>query len=212
MATTDYIIGRKKYGRPQAFVFAELPGTIETGPDGLMHVPQGYEIGTDPSQIEEVSGSFLVLSDHNRGAIDIKNNRIEQKERTINGKMRSYFIADKNTYSLNWQNLPSRSFSNTPMFNVETGKDDGSAERYTVDGGAGGNELLEWHLTHPQSFYLFISYDKYSEFKNQTNTMNRIQEYQEVKEVFISDFSHTVNKRGQTKYDLWDVSITLEEV
>jgi hypothetical protein len=33
-----------------------------------------------------------------------------------------------------------------------------------------------------------------------------------VLEVFVSDFSYNVVKRGGTNHDLWDISISLEEV
>lgn len=212
MASLNYLGGRKKYTRPQALLFAELPGTIEEGTNGDVHVPEGYEIGTDFEQIEDPNtGAFLILSDHNRSQIDIKNNRLEQRERTLNGKMRSYFVADKDTISVSWKDLPSRTFNNIPNFDIETGKEQEGIQRFTVDGGAGGNELLSWYLNHPGSFYLFLAYDKYSNFLNQNNAYLRLQEYQEVKEVFISDFSYNVNKRGQNNYDLWDVSIILEE-
>jgi hypothetical protein len=42
--------------------------------------------------------------------------------------------------------------------------------------------------------------------------MGRLNEYQEVVEVFVSDFSYNVNKRGSNTHDLWDVTISLEEV
>jgi hypothetical protein len=213
MATLNYLAGRKKYSRPQALLFSNNPGTSLSGTNGLTLVPSGYEIGTDPTQIENISdGVFLILSDHNRSPIDIKHNRLEQRERTINGKMRSFFIADKSVFTISWQNLPSRSFDNTINFNTTTGKEDSELKRYTVDGGAGGNELLNWYLESPGSFYLFIAYDKYHAFQEQDNTMGRLNEYQEVKEVFISDFSYNVNKRGSNTHDLWDVTISLEEV
>ena len=213
MATLNYLAGRKKYSRPQALLFSDNSGTLVSGPNGLTHVPSGYEIGTDPTQVESLAnGLFLILSDHNRSPIDIKHNRLEQRERTINGKMRSFFIADKISLSLSWQNLPSRSFDNTINFNTSTGKEESGLKRYTVDGGAGGNEILNWYLEHPGSFYVFIAYDKYKNFQEQNNVMGRLNEYQEVKEFFISDFSYNVNKRGSGTHDLWDVSISLEEV
>ena len=213
MATLNYLAGRKKYSRPQALLFSDNPGTLVAGSNGLTHVPSGYEIGTDPTQVESLAdGLFLILSDHNRSPIDIKHNRLEQRERTINGKMRSFFIADKSVLSLSWQNLPSRSFDNSINFNTSTGKEDNELKRYTVDGGAGGNELLNWYLEHPGSFYVFVAYDKYKSFQEEDNVMGRLNEYQEVKEFFISDFSYNVNKRGSSTHDLWDVSISLEEV
>jgi len=213
MATLNYLAGRKKYSRPQALLFSNNPGTLLSGANGPTHVPSGYEIGTDPTQIGNLAdGIFLILSDHNRSAIDVKYNRLEQRERTINGKMRSFFIADKSVFTISWQNLPSRSFDNTINFNTTTGKEESELKRYTVDGGAGGNELLNWYLESPGSFYLFLAYDKYNVFQGQDNVMGRLNEYQEVKEVFISDFSYNVNKRGSNTHDLWDVTISLEEV
>ena len=210
MATLNYLAGRKKYGRPQALLLADTPGTLIQGANGMTHVPDGIEINAVPDANQ--NERFLILSDHNRGPIDIKNNRLEQKERTINGKMRSFYIADKNTFSVSWQNLPSRSFSNLANFNNSTGTENVGLDKYTVDGGAGGNELLDWYLNHKGSFYLFIAYDKYIELKDQNSTYNRLGEYQEVVEVLFSDFSYSVNKRGYSKHDLWDISLSLEEV
>lgn len=210
MTTLNYLDGRKKYTRPQALLFADFPGTTVEGENGLVHVPVGNELGVDVADASE--GTFLILSDHNRSAIDVKYNRIGQKERTINGKMRSFFVADKRTFSISWQNLPSRAFSSFPDFNSSTGLPSEEVTKYTVDGGAGGNELLNWHLIHPQSFYLFISYDSYIDFLQEDNTYGRLREYQEVKEVYLSDFDYVVNKRSPNTYDLWNVSITLEEV
>jgi hypothetical protein len=210
MATLNYLAGRKKYGRPQALLFADTPGTLIQGENGMTHVPDGIEINAVPDANQ--NERFLILSDHNRGPIDIKNNRLEQKERTINGKMRSFYIADKNTFSVSWQNLPSRSFSNLANFNNSTGTEDVTLDKYTVDGGAGGNELLDWYLNHKGSFYLFIAYDNYIKLKDQNNTYNRLGEYQEVVEVLFSDFSYSVNKRGYSKHDLWDISLSLEEI
>jgi hypothetical protein len=210
MATLNYLAGRKKYGRPQALLFADTPGTLIQGANGMTHVPDGIEINAVPDANQ--NERFLILSDHNRGPIDIKNNRLEQKERTINGKMRSFYIADKNTFSVSWQNLPSRSFSNLANFNNSTGANDAGLDNYTVDGGAGGNELLDWYLNHKGSFYLFVAYDNYIKLKDQNNTYNRLGEYQEVIEVLFSDFSYSVNKRGYSKHDLWDISLSLEEV
>lgn len=213
MTTLGYLAGRKKYTRPQALLFAELPGTLVEQNGNKYHVPSGIELGTDPEQTSGIIPSvFLTLSDHNRSPIDIKTNRIETRERTISGKMRSYYTADKSTISVSWQNLPSRSFDFLPGFDIATGQPSVENTRYTVDGGAGGNDLLFWYYNFTGSFYLFISYDKYIEFLGDDDNRNRMSEYQEVMEVYITDFSYTINKRGQNTHDLWDVSITLEEV
>jgi len=169
-------------------------------------------------------GDFLILSDHNRKDISFKPERIEKRERMINGRMRSYHIADKMTISTSWDMLPSRSFSNNPQFNVATGAlansnivlpgkntPVGSDLQYTVDGGAGGNELLDWYQNHKGSFYVFLAYDRKSNFA-ETGQYGHLAEYNEVIEMFISSFDYTVVKRGGASFDFWNISVTLEEV
>jgi hypothetical protein len=156
-------------------------------------------------------GKFLILSDHNRKDISFKPQRIEKRERMINGRMRSYHIADKLTISTSWDMLPSRAFSLNPQFNNATGAATGLGTQYTVDGGAGGNELLDWYNSHTGSFYVFLAYDNKSNFET-TGQYGHLAEYNEVVEMFISSFEYTVNKRGGSTYDFWNVSVTLEEV
>lgn len=297
MATGSYMLNRKKYGRPQAMLWSENPGTLKGG----LYVPSGYEVGANlpagynPADVDQ----FIVISDHNRSALDFKIDRIEQRERMINGRMRSFYIDDKITVSTSWSNLPSRSFNQKPNwisasaeayildiiaangnvtyeivgasnpfksgdlidvygtnitgFNVRnkqiisvahnngvhsvtvsssaTGVYDvnsggmisiaGSGSslasnnfdiQYTVDGGAGGLDLLEWYENHPGSFWVFLSYDKLTNFnESDPNRYNHLDQYNEIVEMYISDFSYTVDKRGGN-YDLWNVSVSLEEV
>jgi hypothetical protein len=164
-------------------------------------------------------GEFLILSDHNRKDISFKPERIEKRERTVNGRMRSYHIADKMTISTSWDMLPSRAFSVNPQFNVATGLPTASVgltqlstdRQYTVDGGAGGNELLDWYQNHTGSFYVFLAYDKKGNFA-ETGQYSHLAEYNEVIEMFITSFDYTVVKRGGSNFDFWNVSVTLEEV
>lgn len=200
MTDIEYMSGRKKYARPQAMLFSENPGTVtESG----KRLPDGYEVGS----AEGSDGSFLILSDDNREPISMTIERIETRERMINGRMRSYHIADKLQVSLSWSMIPSRAFSSSPSF-----QDNGTssaASKYTSDGGAGGADLLKWYEDHPGSFWVFLSYDKPDNFS--TNKYGRLAEYSQVIEMFVSDFSYSIQKRGATNHDFWDVSITLEE-
>ena len=202
MSTKDYIIGRQKYlsennnvliGRPQALLFADNAGEAPNG----FYVPSGTEFN-----------NFIVLSDHNRDPLSVKPLRIEQRQRTINGRMRSYHVADKVSISLSWNMLPSRAFKNSPTFNQYGAT---STEEYTVDGGAGGVELLNWYENHYGSFYVYLAYDKYNEFNNTADPYGHLGQYNQVLELFISDFSYSVVKRGRDNYDMWNVSLTLEE-
>ena len=194
----SYIDGRIQYQRPQAMLWSETPPTLQNG----LYLPTGYEVGSSG-----ITNDFIILSDHNRSPLDFKNNRIEKRERTVNGRMRSYHVADKLTISTSWSNLPSRSYATTPNFNTTTGLT--TAEEYTVDGGAGGAELLNWYNNHTGSFYVFLAYDSTS--INSNLATNNFKQYSQVVEMFVADFNYSVQKRGATNYDMWNVSVTLEE-
>jgi hypothetical protein len=212
MVSSAYLNSRKKWERPQAIIFSNNSGGILNG------VPQ----------ISGVEGQdFLILSDHNRSDISFNANRIESKKRMVNGHMRSYHIADKMEISFSYDMLPSRSYSKDPEFDEngiqtsdslvpDTPKNprlfpaEHTLIEYTADGGAGGSELLEWYKTNPGSFYAFLSYDKPQSFT--VGKYTSLNKYSEVLEVFFSDFSYNVVKRGGSNHDLWDISISIEEV
>jgi hypothetical protein len=211
--------GRKQYQRPQAMLFANNPGTLTNG----YYVPNGYESGTNALQIEDSSlaDSFIILSDDNRGEISFSNNRIEKRERMINGRMRSYHIADKLNISVQWNMLPSRSYAANPNFDTTTGLSpyEGASGRrtgvdleYTTDGGAGGVELLDWYNQNTGSFWVYLAYDNYKNFADTDNPYGHLAKYNEVVEVFFSSFDYSVQKRGGTNYDFWNISLSLEEV
>ena len=212
MATASYLSGRRRYGRPQAMLWADNPGT--TTESGL-YVPLGYEIGADVSSEPDSSlyDQFIILSDHNRTPLDMSITRIENKQRMVNGRMRSHHIADKLTISASWDNLPSRSYSASPEFDPATGKSPSYKtrnEEFTADGGAGGVEMLEWYENHTGSFWVYLAYDKYNNFELDEYT--KLGQYNEVIEVFFSDFKYAVSSRGQNNHDLWNISVMLEEV
>lgn len=200
MATSQYITGRQKYQRPQAILFADNPGTIVDG----IYVPDGYEANS----AEGSESSFMILSDHNRGPIDFKTTRIEQRKRLVNGRMRSYHVADKLNLNLSWSLLPSRSHQFSPAYDALGAT---SALEYTADGGAGGVDLLNWYENHTGSFWVYLAYDKLNNFESDTNPYAHLNQYNQVVEMFISSFDYSVQKRGGTNYDMWNVNISLEE-
>jgi hypothetical protein len=232
MASANYITGRKKYSRPQALLLANNPGTVS--PEGF-YIPDGNELYSqeDLENINNEAASFIILSDDNRGPINFNIERIENRQRMINGRMRSYHIADKISISASWEMLPSRSFSSNPQFNSEgasllrsTGErspgTDGSfkqlpnitsfAQQYTTDGGAGGGDILDWYENNPGSFWVYLAYDKKNNFGDGSSSYNKLQQYNEIIEVFFSNFEYSVVRRGSNNYDFWNISFTLEEV
>lgn len=202
MADSTYMTNRVKYTRPQAMLWSDSQGTINNG----LYVPNNSEIGSLGS-----TQDFIILSDDNRSPIDIKTERIEQRKRMVNGRMRSYHIADKLIISTSWNMLPSRSFSQLPDFD-STGVQTSIAAKHTTDGGAGGEDLLNWYETHTGPFWVFLAYDKKHAFGSDDASYNHLTQYNQVVEMYISDFNYSIQKRGATNFDMWDVSVTLEEV
>lgn len=213
MTTEAYMLGRKKYQRPQAIMWSENSGTLSNG----LYVPNGFEVGSDPGSAtdEELFNQFLILSDDNRAAIDFKPTRIENRKRMVNGRMRSYHIADKLTISTSWDMLPSRSYYLRPDFNQETGKSDyynNRSQEFTTDGGAGGVDILKWYEDHKGPFWVYLAYDKHSVFGDDNQAYSHLPHYNQVIEMYISDFAYNVVKRGGSTHDFWNISVTLEEV
>jgi hypothetical protein len=212
MATAGYLTGRKRYQRPQAVLWSDNAGTLVDG----LYVPNGYEVGasvpeeTDPSLIDQ----FLILSDHNRGEISFQNQRLEQRQRTVNGRMRSYHIADKINISWSWSMLPSRSFYQNAEFNTTTGISpyQNNTQEFTADGGAGGVEILDWYQNHTGPFWMYLAYDKYSNFGDDNEAFGHLAQYNQIVQVYFADFNYSVVKRGGNNFDLWNISVTLEEV
>jgi hypothetical protein len=211
-STSAYISGRKKWARPQAMLWANDSGSVDNG----VRFPSGIE-----------KQDFIICSDHNRKEMQISQQRIENRQRMINGTMRSYHIADKITLSVSWDMLPSRSFSRNVIFSSNGAPSDNyysngnptngySSEQYTVDGGAGGVELLDWYETHSGPFWVYLGYDK---FNNETvagqitdQSFNYLGIYTDIRQMYFSGFQYSIQKRGATNHDLWSVSVSLEEV
>lgn len=213
MSTAQYMTGRKKYQRPQAMLWSENSGTLTSG----VYIPNGLEIGQDPGSEtnESVYNQFLILSDDNRDSIDFTTTRIETRERMINGRMRSHHVADKLTLSTSWNMLPSRSYFTVPDFNATTGISPhfGSNNlEYTTDGGAGGVEILDWYENHQGPFWVYLAYDKYSNFGKGSDAYAHLPQYNQLIQMFFSDFNYSVVKRGGSNFDFWNISVTLEEV
>lgn len=210
MATSAYISGRKRYQRPQGILWSENAGTLSNG----LYVPIGYEVGADTNETDpNLLDQFIVLTDHNRTEMNFAPQRIEQRKRTINGRMRSYHIADKLNITVSWNMVPSRSYSSDSNFNTTTGKSSNfnTTNEYTSDGGAGGGEILDWYENHQGPFWMYLAYDKYNNFSG-VDKYNHLGQYNQIIQVYFADFSYSVVKRGGNNHDLWNISVNLEEV
>ena len=202
-ATSTYIAGRKRYARPQAMLWANDSGTISNN----TRIPSGIE-----------KEDFIICSDHNRKDIGITQQRIETRQRMVNGTMRSYHIADKIALSVSWDMLPSRSYSRQVIFGSDGKPVLSGASEYTADGGAGGVELLDWYENHSGPFYVYLGYDKYNAPSQlvaqqvQDGSFNWLGIYNDVRLMYFAGFEYHIQKRGASNHDLWSVSVSLEEV
>lgn len=79
------------------------------------------------------------ITDHNRSELQISSERIEKKQRMANGTMRKYVVADKNTFSVSWRELP-------------------HSASFTVDGYWGANEMFTFYSSTIGAFDLEITY------------------------------------------------------
>jgi len=213
MATSLYIRNRWSLdglrGRPQAALWSDNFGTVDTST-----YTNPISGGSTTLQLAVPDGTeytnFLILSDHNRSELDFRKNRIENRQRTINGTMRSYHVADKLQISFSWDNLPSRSFNKDPMFAASGVSNVQDLQDYTMDGGAGGVELLDWYENHNGAFWMLLAYDKYNEFEGE-DRYDYLGQYNQLLQVYFTSFDYTVVKRGARNHDLWNINVSLEE-
>lgn len=218
MLSSSYMQGRMSYlngaTRPQALLFSNTAGTLENG----YWIPTKQDGGT-PVEGED----FIILSDHNRQEISMGQQRIETRQRMVNGNMRSYWVADKLTLSTSWSMLPSRSFSTGVTFDsngqvvgqqfssngLPAPNTASTTTEYTVDGGAGGVDLLSWYENHPGPFYVYLAYDKFR--INNVEQYNRLHSYNQVLHMYFSSWEYSIQKRSNG-FDFWNISMSLEEV
>lgn len=145
----------------------------------------------------ELGTNYLYLTDDGREAVSVQPQRIETKQRMINGRMRSYYITDKKTFSTSWENIPSRKTRATVA--------DGVTDQITSDGFGAGIDIKDWYETYSGSFWLMLIYDNNLTGGEATNPA-QIETYN----VFFESFDYNIIKRGQYN-DLWSVSISLVE-
>jgi hypothetical protein len=107
------------------------------------------------------------LSEHNRSPMALGYNRIERTQRMSNGTLRKFFIVDKRSLNVSWDQLPS--YSN-----------------YTIDGGYGALDLKNFYESAlgKSSFPVTISYS------TQTGSTT------ETKNMIFTAFSCEVTKRN----------------
>jgi hypothetical protein len=125
------------------------------------------------------------VSEHNRSPLEINVERIEAITRTSNGTLRKNHIADKRSFSVSWEMLP-------------------SYRDLTVDGGWGAEDLRQFYLSDDgkKTFNIRINLAKTGSDQSSSGY--------ESYTVSFSNCSFSVLKRGLQPH--WSVSLTMDEV
>ena len=125
------------------------------------------------------------VSEHNRSPLEINVERIEAITRTSNGTLRKNHIADKRSFSMSWEMLP-------------------SYRDLTVDGGWGAEDLRQFYLSDDgkKTFNIRINLAKTGSDQSSSGY--------ESYAVSFSNCSFSVLKRGIQPH--WSVSLTMDEV
>jgi len=131
--------------------------------------------------------AWVVITDHNRSPLSVSWERIETKDRMVDGTLRRYVVGKKRTWTCSWENLPS------------------STSGGLLSNGQSGDWMEQFHFDTDASFLMRLR--KGADTNTATTSLPTSQEVR----VMITDFSKEVVKRGLNT-DLWSLSITLEEV
>jgi hypothetical protein len=199
-----YIDNRKRWKRPQAMLWSNNPGeVVKSGSYSGATYPLGQE-GVD----------FIVISDHSRAPISVDFQRIENRMRMVNGNMRSYHTADKLAINTSWSLLPSRSYHNKTTYAMDGSRTPAGGCEYTADGGAGGVDMMTWYRNTTGPMWVFLSYDNFENYVDENGTpsgneMEMINYFPDRYQMFFSAFNYSIEKRGI--YDMWNISVSLEE-
>ncbi len=73
-------------------------------------MPVGFKISLPKGSILEIQTSpstWAKITEHNRNALEITTERIEDIKRMANGTLRKFYVADKRTISTSWEFVPS---------------------------------------------------------------------------------------------------------
>jgi len=186
----------RTFSRPQALVFS----------DRKFSYSESNQQYLAPTDLDESKDEAIVLPDHSRAPISLGRNRIESRNRMINGRSRSYWTADKLTLSTSWENLPSR-LASGGMDWID-GMQIPVGTMYLADNAAPAILISQWYENHPEPFYVYMSYD--DAYRGSVLPATPLNRYVREVKMYFTSFSMTLNKRGA--YDFWNVDMALEEV
>lgn len=163
------------------------------------------------------------ITDHGRDTLSMSYERIGTDSRTVRGKLRRHHVALKRSWNVSWTNLPHRN--------------DITGGMTTADGGWGGEQIEDFYNTTTGAFRLVLrrgsasgtyaatdravvdnTHPDYPKSAGETIVVPNPSsanlpfedEHFYIADVMFTDFDKNVLKRG--KVDLWEITLTMEEV
>lgn len=145
------------------------------------------------------AGTVIKVTDHGRSPLSENIERIENRQRMADGTLRRYTVAKKRSWSCSWKNIPS--------------DNDVAGGMKTVDGGMAGDDIENWVRDTDGIFRMILRRGSAVDMVA-PNPAEGLIPYNDgnfyIVNVMVTEFDKEVTKRGRV--DLWDLSITLEEV
>lgn len=141
------------------------------------------------------------ITDHGRESLQMNVERIGTDKRMSDGTLRRQYIGLKRAWNITWNNIPSTNLI--------------SGGYHTADGGWAGEDMETFYRTTPGKFRLVLKRGSASGLTPPAGATTAGASFEDANfygaDVMFTDFSKDVVKRG-IKGDIWNMSITLEEV
>jgi hypothetical protein len=182
---------------------------------GIVYLQDVARVGLTTAQSAPADG---FLTEHKRSGASVSTEIIGNNKRTVNGTMRAYVVSTKRKFSFQWELVP-------------------ADYAHTIDGqlvatsnviyGMGGNDMLNFYETYyNKAIYMYILNRTTTKTgggaaltqANINTDLSNANTAGERYKVLINDFTYDVKKRnvkmgaGLTATDLWNVSMSFEEV
>lgn len=139
------------------------------------------------------------VSDHGRSSLNEDSERIGMDKRMADGTLRRQFVGIKRKWSVSWDNLPSTNSATNSL--------------KTADGGMAGEDIEQFYFATPGKFRMVLRRGSAID-QDPPILVESALPYEDddfyIVNVMLTDFNKEVRKRGVV--DLWNVSVTLEEV
>lgn len=139
------------------------------------------------------------ITDHGRTSFNQRTEMIGTDKRMHDGTLRRHHVGVKRSWDVSWENIPS---TNSVVGGFKT-----------ADGGWSGEQIETFYRGNQGKFRMVLRRGSASG-KSVPNPSESALPYEDndfyIVNVMFTDFSKEVKKRG--KVDIWNISLTLEEV